>query len=257
MEPITITLMAAALVGGIMKAFGGKKKVIDPEWLKAQFGAAAVNQEMIDLFNNAISSPEGQRMMTNAAEQGAQFGQETQRAAAAAGLGAGGGAASGTGIFATSAGEGATNSFQRQGRADLFERGRSTAQDIVNNRMAAYMNSYTNAQNQPSTLEKVGDAVGGAAGTALSYGGAAGTASSYSTPTAKTEKPPTTDYVSSYTGSKLGMNKLVVPSSTVQLKPETASSNFSSGSFEDAVQQRFRVKPTSRFQPLSGLVRQR
>jgi hypothetical protein len=70
MDPITLTLLGASLAGGIIKAFSGKK-VIDPNWLKQHFGAAVVNQEMIDLFNHAISSPQGQRIMTSAAEQGA------------------------------------------------------------------------------------------------------------------------------------------------------------------------------------------
>jgi hypothetical protein len=202
MDPITLTLLGASLAGGIIKAFSGKK-VIDPNWLKQHFGAAVVNQEMIDLFNHAISSPQGQRIMTSAAEQGAQFGQDTQRAAAKAGLGAGGGAASGTGIFATSASEGATNSFQREGRAQLFEQGRSTAQDIVNNRMAAYMNSYNNT---PTTGEKIGDALGGAAGTALSF----------YTPAAKVAP---TSSVSKF--AQLGAGRLVAPTGPTFAPPQT------------------------------------
>jgi hypothetical protein len=71
MDPVTLTLMGASLAGGIIKIFSKKKQkevaVIDPEWLKQHFGARAVNQETIDLFNSAIASPQGQQLMASGA----------------------------------------------------------------------------------------------------------------------------------------------------------------------------------------------
>lgn len=169
MDPVSITLMAAAAGGGIMSALGGRK-TIDPNWLKQHFGAGAVNQEMLDLFNNVINSPQGVQMMTNAAEQGQQFGNDVNSAAARAGFGPGGGADSGSSIFATSAGQGAVNSLQRGVKSSIFQQVMPVAQQMVADRMQAYMADRAGTQ---STQERLGGAIGNAAGTALSmYTGA-------------------------------------------------------------------------------------
>ncbi len=165
MDPVSALLMAASVGGGIMSALGGRK-AIDPEWLKQHFGANAVDQEMVDMFNHVINSPVGQQMMTNAATQGQQFQNDTNSAAARAGLGPGGGASSGTGIFATSAAQGATNAMQQGVRSNIFQSVMPLAQQMVNNRMNAYLQGYYGTQ---STQERLGQALGGAAGTALSF----------------------------------------------------------------------------------------
>jgi len=169
MDPISIGLGAIGALSKLGGIFGGskKKKVIDPELLKRMFGAGAVNKEMMDLFNQAINSTHGQQLMTSAAEQGQQFERDTNRAAAAAGLGPAGGATGGADIFASSAAQGATNSLQRGVQSDLMEKMLPIAQQIVQDRMGAYMNSYLNAQNQPYTGSPLGEglaAVGDLAG---------------------------------------------------------------------------------------------
>lgn len=169
MDPISIGLGAIGALSKLGGIFGGskKKKTIDPAVLQRLFGAGAVNKEMMDLFNQAINSVHGQQLMTNAAEQGQQFERDTNRAAAAAGLGPAGGASGGADIFASSAAQGATNSLQRQVQSGLMEQMLPIAQQIVQDRMGAYMQSYMNAQNQPyvdtplgAGLSAVGDLAG-------------------------------------------------------------------------------------------------
>src|ERR1043165_9345784 len=107
MDPISAILSAASVAGGIL---GGQRKHIDINWLREKFGAKAISDEAVQLFNHILNSPYGQSIMANAAEQGQQFGRNVNQASAAAGLSGGGaGADSGTGIFATSAAQGAQN----------------------------------------------------------------------------------------------------------------------------------------------------
>lgn len=161
----------AAAAGPFMGVLGKKKrKTIDPEWLKANFGANAVNQEVMDLFNRAINSVQGQQLMAGAAEGGQQFGRDVQRQAAGAGLTGGGGAASGAGIFATAAGEGAANAEQRQTKASMMQAMLPIAQQIVQDRMKAYMGDYAQTQASPfqeTMLSQAGPLVGELAGQGL------------------------------------------------------------------------------------------
>lgn len=160
MDPVTAILSAAALAGGI---FGGQRKHIDPEWLRRHFGPQAVSKEALDLFNNILNSPHGQQLMQNAAEQGQQFSRNVNRSAAQAGLSGAGGADSGTGIFATNAAQGATDSFQRDIQSQMYQSVMPVAQDMVNNRMSAYLQDfYKNGAptNAATTWQKIGDAAG-------------------------------------------------------------------------------------------------
>jgi hypothetical protein len=126
----------------------------------------------------------------------------------------------------------------------------TNAQQIVNNRMSAYMNSYNQAQQinaeiaaQPSRGEMLGDAIGGAAGTALSY----------YTPTAKAGGSDG-DFASNYTGSKLGMEgagRLSGPSGAAITPPKNmlgSAPQFQTGTSNTKI---------SRFQPLSALVQRK
>lgn len=140
MDPLTIGLMAMSMGGSLMSALGTKKrKAIDPEFLKQTFGANAVNEELMNLFNRAINSTQGQQMMASAAEQGQQFQTDLARQAASAGLGAGGGASSGTDVFATAGAGQAGNNLQRGMRASLMQSMLPVAQQMVSDRMNAYM----------------------------------------------------------------------------------------------------------------------
>lgn len=144
-----------------MQAAGGKK-TIDPEWLKQHFGAAAVTEEMVTLFNNIINSPYGQQVMTDAASQGSQFETALRSNTAQTGLGTGEGGTSGASIFSESAAGGATKSLQGQARAGIFQQALPIAANIVNARLAAYMGQP--ALSQPTPLATLGSAIGNAAG---------------------------------------------------------------------------------------------
>jgi len=136
MDPISAILGAASLAGAI---FGNKRKQIDINWLKAKFGPAAVSEEALRLFNTVINSPKGQAIMTSAAEQGQQFAHSVKSQAAQAGFGGGGGADSGASVFATSAAEGATGALQRQAAGDIYGQVLPVAQQMVGDRMQAYL----------------------------------------------------------------------------------------------------------------------
>jgi hypothetical protein len=160
MDPVTATLMALSAGGGIMSALGGRKQV-SPEMLRQMFGPNAVNQEVLDLFNNVINSPYGQQLLSSAAEQGQQFQRDTESAAAKAGYGGAG--TSGASIFSTAASGGAVNSLQRNVRSQTYAQMLPVAQQMVQDRMAAYLQQ----QQQPTKMQLLGQNVGNAAGTAL------------------------------------------------------------------------------------------
>jgi hypothetical protein len=164
MDPVTAILAAASIAGAIR---GGQRKHIDPEWLRANYGAHAVTQEAQDLFARMVNSPQGQAIQRQASETGQQFANQTQGQAAAAGLTPMSGSASGTGIFATGAGEGAANTLNTQAKANIYASVLPVAQDIVNERKNAYMQDFYN-NGAPTQGALQWQKVGNAAGIALS-----------------------------------------------------------------------------------------
>ena len=161
MDPVTMTLMAANMGGGLMNALGQKKaKSIDPEWLKRHFGAQQVNDEMVRLFNHVLSGPVGQQLMTSAAQQGQQFQNDESRMAARAGFGPTGGADSGASIFSGAAAGGATNAMQRDVKANLANNAMSQAGQMVNDRMQLAAGSeqrrLDNDFSTPSKMQMLG-----------------------------------------------------------------------------------------------------
>lgn len=143
MDPIsiaTLALGAGKLLGGVLGIGGQKERPsIDPEFLKRTFGADAVNQELMQLFNQVMNSAQGQQLMSGAAQQGQQFQTDTARAAAAAGLGPSGGATSGTNILAGSSAGGAVSSLQRGVQSQLMQSMLPVASQMVQDQLAAYM----------------------------------------------------------------------------------------------------------------------
>lgn len=166
MDPVTAILSAAALAGAIK---GGQRKHIDPEWLKANYGAHAVSEEAQALFARLVNSPTGQQIMNSASEAGQQFGRSTQAQAAAAGMTPMSGAATGTGIFATGAGEGAANALNAQAKSGMYQSVLPVAQDLVNARRDAYLQDFYN-NGAPTDSARIWSQVGNAAGTALAAG---------------------------------------------------------------------------------------
>jgi len=160
MGPAAIILAAASLAGGIL---GGKRKQIDINWLRQNFGPDVVNEETVRLMNDLINSPYGQSLMANASEQGQQFEHDTNRAAAAAGFGAGGGAESGSSVFATSAAKGAGSALQRGVSSDFYKIALPMAQKMVSDRMSAYLGNLEGYQDNSARLWQ---SIGNAAGTA-------------------------------------------------------------------------------------------
>lgn len=172
MDPVTLALIGASLGGGILQATGQKKpQGINIEWLKKNFGADAVNEEMIRLFNNVINSPYGQQLLTGAAEAGQQFETDVARQGAAAGMGPGGGAESGTSIFSNAAAGQAGSNLQRGVRSGVMQQAMQQAQQIVNARMNAAVGGEMQrlaAENAtPSTMQQIGGAIARGAGAGL------------------------------------------------------------------------------------------
>lgn len=161
MDPISAILGAASIAGAI---FGTARKHIDPNWLKQKFGAQAISEEALTLFNNLINSPHGQAILANAAEQGQQFQRNVAQQGAQAGITGPGGAASGAGIFATSAAQGAGDSFQRDVRSNLYQQALPMAQQNVSDRMNAYVNDFQGG-GVPTQGANIWNKIGTAAGT--------------------------------------------------------------------------------------------
>lgn len=156
MDPVSLILGAASLAGAIL---GNEKgKTIDPEWLKTHFGAAAVNEQTMELFNKILNSPYGQGVLANASEQAQRFQHETERQAAITGLNGPEGT-TGAGIFATSAAQGATDAFQRDARGSFYQMALPIAQQMVQSQMSAYMGDRARTA-QPDLMSKIGTAAG-------------------------------------------------------------------------------------------------
>ncbi len=164
MDPVTAILGAAAIAGAIV---GGQRKHIDPNWLAANYGAHAVTAEAQKLFSDMIHSPTGQSIIQSASVAGQQFARQTQAQAAQAGMTPMGGAATGTGIFATSAGEGAANSLQQQTKSNLYAAVLPQAADIVAQKRQAYLDDFY-GNGAPTNAARTWSTIGKAAGTALS-----------------------------------------------------------------------------------------
>lgn len=135
MDPVSLILGAASAAGAIL---GGQRKMIDPKWLEQHFGAGAVSEEALKLFNQILNSPYGQGVLSSASEQAQQFQRNVNRGAAESGL-AGPEGSSGTGVFATSAAQGATDAFQRDARSQFYQMALPAAQQMVQDRMQAYL----------------------------------------------------------------------------------------------------------------------
>lgn len=171
MDPVTLALMGLSAGGQLMSIFGKKnRKAIDPNWLKQNFGAGAVNEELQSLFNRAINSVQGQQLMTSAAEGGQQFQSDIARQSAAAGLGPAGGATSGADIFASAGAGQAENNLQRGMRASMMQSMLPIAQQMVSDRMNAYMQGQqlqALRPYQPSPLSDLGGYLSDIGGQAL------------------------------------------------------------------------------------------
>jgi hypothetical protein len=162
MDPITIGLIATGALGKLGGILGAKKrKQLDPNQLRQLFGAKAVTDEQMELFNRAMGSAQGQKLMTDAAEQGQQYQTDVARRAADAGLGPSGGASGGADIFAGAASDQAVGNLQRSTRASLMEAMLPIAQNLVQDRMQAWLSDRDKTLGQTSRFQDIMGAVGG------------------------------------------------------------------------------------------------
>lgn len=189
MDPISLILMSAQMGGGMMESLDkSQKKIksIDPQWLKQHFGAKAVTDEMMSLFNNILNSSYGQQLMTNAAEQGQQFQTDMARKAAASGFGPTGGATSGASIFSEAAAGGATNALQRDAKAGIMQGALTSAQQMVRDRMQiasqSEMERLALENAKPGKWATLGSMLTRGAGGALAAGGGGGQTAGAQTP---------------------------------------------------------------------------
>lgn len=162
LKAIPYILQGASLAGGI---FGNKRKHIDPNYLREKFGPGAVSKDAIELTNYILNSPYGQQLLGSAAEDGQRFENNVNASAAQAGLGAGGGASSGTGIFATSAGQGAQSGFERAVKGGIYQQAMPIAASMVGGRQDAYLADRASG-GVPTEGASLWSRIGNAAGTA-------------------------------------------------------------------------------------------
>ena len=165
MDPITLALLSTSIAGKLGSVIGQKKrKQLDPEELKRLFGAKALTDEQMELFNRAISSPQGINLMTDAAQQGQQLQTDIARRSADAGLGPAGGASGGADIFAGAASESAAGNLQRGVRANLMTAMLPIAQQLVSDRMQAWLSDRERVAGQTSKFQDIMGALGGLGG---------------------------------------------------------------------------------------------
>lgn len=163
-DAVMFALSALSAGGGIM---GKKRKHIDPEMLRQRFGPAAVSKDTIELMNYIINSPQGQKLMADAAESGQQFQNNVNAGAAQSGL-AGPAGSSGTGIFASSAGSQAQSGFERALKGKIYESAMPIAAEGVARRQQAYVDDLTGGGYQDDKARMAG-AIGNAASMAGSF----------------------------------------------------------------------------------------
>lgn len=168
MDPVTIGLVAMSALGKLGGIFGAKKRTqLSPEMLKSMFGAKAITDEQMELFNRAMNSSVGQQLMTSAAQQGQEFQTNEQRAAAEAGLGPSGGASGGADVFAGAAGASAQGNLQRSMQSSLMQSMLPIAQQLVSDRMQAWLRDRDQYLGQTTRFQDIMGAVSGLGGDLL------------------------------------------------------------------------------------------
>lgn len=168
MDPVTIGLIATSALGKLGGILGQKKrKQLDPEMLKKMFGAKAISAEQMELFNHALNSAQGQQLMTGAAQQGQQLQTDLARGSAEAGLGPAGGASGGADIFAGAAGASAQGNLQRAMQSQMMEAMLPIAQQLVSDRMKAWLGDREQVLGQSSKFQDIMGAVSGLSGDLL------------------------------------------------------------------------------------------
>ena len=174
MDPITIALIGMSAIGKLGGLMGKKRKAINPEELKQLFGAKAVTNEQMELFNRAISSAQGQKLMAGAAQAGQNFQTDVARSAAGAGLGGGEGMTSGADIFGNAAGAQATGNLQRNMQGDIMASMLPIAQQLVSDRMQAWLADRNAALGQTTRFQDIMSSIGGLGGDLLAARAASG-----------------------------------------------------------------------------------
>lgn len=158
---LPVALAAISIGGGLISATGGRK-AIDPEMLRRLFGAEAISEETIRLFNLFINSPVGAQMTTEARLVGSRIGGQVQAA-----LSSSSGQRSAVDevrkVLASEAGASAV----RDVKANLFSNALQGASETIAQQLAAFTQSKIVEQQTPSTAEKIGGAIAGASGRAL------------------------------------------------------------------------------------------
>ncbi len=99
--------------------------------------------------------------MTSASREGQQFQTDIARRSAEAGLGPSGGASGGADIFAGAASESAANELTRSTRASMMEAMLPIAQQLVSDRMQAWLSDREKVQGQTTKFQDVMGAIGG------------------------------------------------------------------------------------------------
>lgn len=162
MDPITLGLVGVSALGKLGSILGQRKRgQLSPDILKQMFGAKAITDEQMELFNRAMNSPQGQQLMTGAAQEGQQFQTDVARKSAEAGLGPAGGASGGADIFAGAAANSAVGNLQRGVRSNMMTAMLPVARDIVGQRMNAWLSDRERYLNQTPMFQDVMSGVGG------------------------------------------------------------------------------------------------
>lgn len=175
MDPISLGLLAMTAIGKFGSIFGAKKrKQIDPNELRQMFGAKAITDEQQELFNRAIGSAQGQKLMAGAAEEGQGFQTSVARQTAAAGLGGSGGMTSGADIFGNAAGAQAAGNLQRTVQGNLMQSMLPIAQQLVGDRMQTWLADRNATLGQTTRFQDVMGSIGDLGANLMAARGAGG-----------------------------------------------------------------------------------
>lgn len=191
MDPVTIMLMAASAAGAIL---GSKRKYLDPNWLRENFGPEVVTQETTKLVDGILNSPKGQEIINSAATQGQQLTSQIKAHIARAGGGVTGDSLSGNDLFTGAAAEGASNTAVNQAKAGIWQAAMPIAQQMVSDRMGALLGDRANnGVSDPSAHLGLNSgqwqALGNAAGLALTAKSDPAKKTKTSTPNAQSPPP--------------------------------------------------------------------
>jgi hypothetical protein len=158
---LALGLGGMSLLGGL---FGGKKGGLDAKTLERLFGAGAISQDTMKLYQMLSQSPQFRQLLLQNSIQGSQFQNQLSGNLAQRGL-----STSGIGSIANAAGQSAIQTGETSLRGGLFGEAMDTAMKSLMARLQAYSGGQQIGMQQPSSLQSFFGNTLGAVGQSLPY----------------------------------------------------------------------------------------